>query len=234
MSFCTYMNLTGVLDRGWLSDAPCFCVWEALFPILKLNLSEIKFTSEIVWQASVLLVSLTPLGITLESFQLSYVSVSPFGNLKPPQVLGSLNGQFLSATPGRASVLINEWVSLWDHCTIWGLCLHHSHKFLSHLRKLGRVLFLFFGAKLWCNIFTFIPTNSIKAAKLRKSIRSASYFNHSAQTTQSPTTEQNLVSFNQASLSIFPLGEYFPGIFQPGPSPVSFNWKEAGTCYTTK
>ena len=40
-----------------------------------------------------------------------------------------------SVTPGRASILINEWVSLWDHRTIWGLGLHHSSKFLSHLRK---------------------------------------------------------------------------------------------------
>ena len=35
----------------------------------------------------------------------------------------------------RASILINEWVSLWTHCTVWGLGLHDSHKFLSHLRK---------------------------------------------------------------------------------------------------
>ena len=34
---------------------------------------------------------------------------------------------------------------------------------------------LFFGATLSCNIFTFIPTNSIKTAELRKSVRSTSY-----------------------------------------------------------
>ena len=29
-----YMNLAGVLVRGWLSDTPHFCFWEILFPIL--------------------------------------------------------------------------------------------------------------------------------------------------------------------------------------------------------
>ena len=64
----------------------------------KLNLSGIKFTSEIVWWACVLLVSLTPPGVTPVSFQVFLcVSVSPSGNLRPPQVLRSLNSQFLLA-----------------------------------------------------------------------------------------------------------------------------------------
>ena len=37
-------------------------VWENLFPILKLSSLRIKFTSEIVWWTSVLLMSLIPLG----------------------------------------------------------------------------------------------------------------------------------------------------------------------------
>lgn len=41
----------------------------------------------------------------------------------------------------------------------------------------GGVLSLFFGAMFSSNIFTFIPPKSIKVAKLRKGIRSASYLN---------------------------------------------------------
>ena len=41
----------------------------------------------------------------------------------------------LMATPRQASILISEWVSLWDHCMVWGLGLHHARKFLRHLRK---------------------------------------------------------------------------------------------------
>ena len=71
---------------------------------------------------------------------------------------------------------------------------------------LGGVLFLFFGATLSCNIFTFILTNSIKAAELRKSVRSASYL----------TTQTRPLSLLQLSkpryLSIRP------------PTPVSFDW----------
>ena len=38
-----------------------------------LNSSGINFTNEVVWWATVLLVSLTLLGINLKSFQLSYM-----------------------------------------------------------------------------------------------------------------------------------------------------------------
>ena len=31
--------------------------------------------------------------------------------------------------------LINEWVSLWNHRTVWGHGLYYSCKFLTHLRK---------------------------------------------------------------------------------------------------
>ena len=114
--------------------------------------------------------------------------------------------------------LINEWVSLWDHWTIWGLSLHHSCKFLSHLIKLQpamRNLVPFLWNK--SNIFTFILTNSIKAADLQKSIRSSSYLT----TRHRPLSFlkwSNLaifqypvyssVSFNQAASSIQTLGGY--------------------------
>ena len=63
------------------------------------------------------------------------VSDSASGKLRPPRLLGLLNAQFLCATSRQASILINEWVSLWDYCMGWGWGLHHSRKFLSHVRK---------------------------------------------------------------------------------------------------
>ena len=64
------MNLAGVLVKGWLSDTPLFLFLRNSVSHFKLNLSGIKITSELVWWAHVLLVSLTPLGVTPESFQL--------------------------------------------------------------------------------------------------------------------------------------------------------------------
>ena len=59
-----------------------------------------------------LLVRLTPPGVTPELFQLILcVLDSGSGNLRPPWLLRSLNGQLLCATPREASILINEWVS---------------------------------------------------------------------------------------------------------------------------
>ena len=53
---------------------PCVSVFEG-FPHFKLNLSWVKFTSEIVWWTSVVLVSLSPLSsLSIESFQPSYMS----------------------------------------------------------------------------------------------------------------------------------------------------------------
>ena len=129
-------------------------------------------------------------------------------------------------------VLINEWVSLWDHWTIWGLSLHHSCKFLSHLRNLQpamRNLVPF----LWSerNIFTFILTNSIKAADLQKSIRSGSYL----------TTQHRLLNLLQRSnLGVFQqrsgdssvgisryllTGWVFPWLSVNQPLSVSYNWE---------
>ena len=186
-----------------------------------------------MYWAHVLLVSSTPTGVTPESFQLVLrVSDSASSNLRPPWLLRSLNGQFLCETPGQASILISEWVSLWDHCMVWGLGPHHSHKFLQP----GEVLSLFFRAKLSCIFFTFILKNSTKAIKLRKSVRSASYL-----TTQprpfSPLQWSNLGIFQSGpkySSIFFPIKPPYPvpftwvgnssGIFQPAPHPVSLGW----------
>ena len=77
------------------------------------------------------------------------------------------------------------------------------------------------GAKLSCNIFTFIPTNSMKAAKLRKSVRSDSYLSTSGKTTQVSYNWENSDIFQPAPPhSIFQLSEYSLA----EPYLVSFNW----------
>ena len=42
---------------------------------------------------------------------------SPSSSLRPLCVLRLLNGQYLGVTPRGASILIIEWISLWDHYT---------------------------------------------------------------------------------------------------------------------
>ena len=135
-------------------------------------------------------------------------------------------------------------VSLWDHCMVWGFCLHYC-KFLSCLRKqqaAGRSLIPFLQSKALSNILTFIPTNAMEADQLRKSIRSALYpttqyrplsliqlskpWYYSTSTFPYPSvfllSDYSLVSFNQASSNIFQLSEYLPDIFQPPPPHTVF------------
>ena len=66
-----YTNLARVLVRGWLSDTLLFLFLRDFVSHSKLRLSGIKSTSELVQWAHVLLVSLTPPGVTPESFQLA-------------------------------------------------------------------------------------------------------------------------------------------------------------------
>ena len=76
---------------------------------------------------------------------------------------------------------------------------------------------LFFRAKVSCIFLTFILTNSIKAIKLRKSVRSASYL----------TSQPRPFSPLQWSyLSIFQSGPGYSSIFFPIESPYSvpFQW----------
>ena len=82
-----------MLVRGWLSDIPLFLFLRDSISYFKLNSSGIKVTSELVYWAHVLLVSVTPPGVTPELFQLIlHVSGSASGNLRPPRLLRSLNG----------------------------------------------------------------------------------------------------------------------------------------------
>ena len=76
----------------------------------------------------------------------------------------------------------------------------------SHNRQ-GGVLSLFFGEKLSCNVFTFVPTNSIKAAELRKIIRSTSYLNTLCR-----------------PLSLLQLSKSWHLSTRPPLNPVSFTW----------
>ena len=82
-----YLNLARVLVIGWLSDATHFSIWKNLSPILNLDWSGIKFSSEIVWWANMPLVSLTPLGfyprvILAPSTCLRVVFMSASGSIK--------------------------------------------------------------------------------------------------------------------------------------------------------
>ena len=187
-----------------------------------------------------LLVSLTPPRVTPESFQLVlHVSDSASGNLRPPWLLRSLNGQFLCAAPGQASVLINEWVSLWDHCTAWGLGLHHAHKVLSHLRKLKlarRSLVLFLQSNALMYFPHFHPDKFYSGSQIEEKCQI------SLLTTQprpfSPLQWSNLGIFqlspSYSSIFFSPIEPPYPvpfycvgnspGIFQPAPHPVSFAW----------
>ena len=144
------MSLAGVLLRGWLSDTPLFLFLRDSVSHFKQNLSGIKITSELV-----LLMSLTPPGVTPESFQLVlHVSDYASSNIRPPWLLWSLNFQFLSTTPQRVCILVNERLSQCDHCTVWGLGLHHFRKFLSQQRKpklAGRSLVPFLQSKVLMN-----------------------------------------------------------------------------------
>ena len=136
-----------------------------------------------------LLVSLTPPGVTPESFHpVLRVSDSAYGNLRPSWLLRSLNGQFFCVTLGWARILINEWVSPWDHCTVWGPGLHHSYKFISHLRKtkISRVDSCPFLPEQRSNIFSFYPDKFYKGS----GIEEVSNWPLTYKTISSPTMEQ--------------------------------------------
>ena len=151
----------------------------------------------------------------------------------------SLNGQFSCVTPGWASVLISVWVSLWDHCMVWGLSLHDSHKFLSHVRKpklTKRSLVFFLQSKALMYFPHFYPDKFYKGSQTEGMCQISLLLNHSAKTIQSPTMEcpEHLSAKTRVFLDFFqsrpPYSVPFqwvgnsPGIFQPAPHPVSFDW----------
>ena len=185
-----------------------------------------------------LLVSLTSPGVTSDSFQVVLcVSDSASSNLRPPWLLRSLNDQFSCVTPGWASVLINVWVSLWDHCMVWGVGLDHSHEFLSHLRKpkpTRRSLVFFLQSKALMYFPHFYPDKFYKGSQIEGKCQISLLLNHSAKTIQSPTMEcpehlsaetrvfLDFFPINTPLLSTFPLGGQFSWHLSVGPPPSIF------------
>ena len=145
----------------------------------------------------------------------------------------------LICDPGWASVLINVWFFLWDHCMVWGLSLHHSLKFLSHLRKTKltrRSLVLFLQSKALMCFPHFYPEKFYKVSQIEGKYQITLLLNQSTKTIQSSTMEwpQHLSAETRVFLDFFqsrpPYSVPFhwmgnsPDIFQPAPHPVSFDW----------
>ena len=182
-----------------------------------------------------LLVSLILPPVTPELFQLIlHVLDSASSNLKPPWLLRSLNGQFLCVTPGQASILINEWVSLWDHCTVWRLGLHHSRKFLSHLRKpklAGRSLVPFLQSKALMYFPHFYPDKFYNGSQIEEKCqisllttqpRQLSALQRSNLGIYQPSPGYSLIFFFFQSIPPYPVPFHWmgnsSGIFQPPPT----------------
>ena len=73
------------------------------------------------------------------------------------------------------------------------LGLHHSHKFLSHLRKLKlarRHLVSFLQSKALKYFPHFYPDKFYNDSQIEEKCQISLLLNYSAKTTQSPTTEQ--------------------------------------------
>ena len=154
----------------------------------------------------------------------------------------------LMCDPGWTNILINEWVSLWDHCTVWGVGLHHSHKFLSYLRKLkpaGRSLVPFLQSKALIYFSHFYPDKFFNGSQIEEKCQTSLLLNHSAKTMQSPTMKQpqHLSAKPWVFLNFFPIEPPYPvpfhwvgnsGIFQPAPHPVSFAWVRISGYLSTK
>ena len=110
-------------------------------------------------------------------------------------------------------MLINEWVSLWDHCTIRGLGPHHSCKFLSHLRKpklAQRSLVPFLQSKALMYFPHFYPDIFYNGSQIEKKCQISLLLNHSAKTMQ---------SLQWSDLSIFQLSPGYSLIFFSQSSP---------------
>ena len=143
----------------------------------------------------------------------------------------------LICDPGWASVLINVWFFLWDHFMVWRLSLHHSLKFLSHLRKTKltrRSLVLFLQSKALMCFPHFYPEKFYKVSQIEGKYQITLLLNQSTKTIQSSTMEwpQHLSAetrvfldffHNQALLpSTFPLDGQFPWHLSTGPPPSIF------------
>lgn len=119
--FWTYIKLTE-LEVDFLM--PLYFCLRGSISHFKVEFARIKFKQWNCVVASVLLVSLTPLGITLRVILPPLTClVTPFWWSKTTMGGSSLNGQFLYVIPGWSSILIKE--GLWNCCIVQGLCLQH-------------------------------------------------------------------------------------------------------------
>ena len=114
----------------------------------------------------------------------------------------------LMCDPGQANILINEWVSLWDHCTVWGLGLHHSHKCLSDLRKpktAGGSRVPFLQSKALMYFPHFYPDKFYKDSQIEEKCQISLLLNHSTKIIQSPTMvrPQHVLAEPQVFLNFF-------------------------------
>ena len=99
--------------------------------------------------------------------------------------------------------------SPWDHCTVRGLCLHHSCKFLSHLRKpklAQRSLVPFLQSKALMYFPHFYPDIFYNGSQIEKKCQISLLLNHSAKTMQ---------SLQWSNLGIFQLSPLFLDFFPP-------------------
>ena len=138
---------------------------------------------------------------------------------------------------------------LWDNCMVWGLALHHSYKFLSHLRKLkltAKTLVPF----LWSKVVVFSPhfyaNKFYKGSQTEGKCQISLLLNHSVKTTQFPTTKWprclsakpwvflNVFQFTPSPVSFHWVGNS-PGIFKPHPpTPITFDWVGTSWCLSTE
>ena len=138
----------------------------------------------------------------------------------------------------RTSKYFNEWVSRWAHCTVWGLALHHSPKFISHPRKpklAGRSLIPFLQSKALMYFPPFYPDKFYKGSQTEEKCQISLLLNHSAKTIQPPPTERpwHLSAEHWVFLDFFPVEPPYPvpfhgvgnspGIFQSAPHQGSFD-----------
>ena len=97
--------------------------------------------------------------------------------------------------------------------------LHHSHTFLSHLRKskpAERSLLPFLQSKALIYFPHFYPGKFYNGNKIEENCQISLLLNHSAKTTQSPTTERPL------HLSAEPRAQGFPWFFSQLSPPTQY------------
>lgn len=137
-----------------------------LFPILKLNLSGVRFTSEVVWWASELLMNLSPLGFYLKIVSAPFVYFNS-GCVRPCGCSDHGVTSSYSCT-WQSKFLTWKWVSFPIGMAGSGEDLPSPLLRISLLPGKAivgwEVTSLLWSRQLTCNIFTFIPTSSFQGS----------------------------------------------------------------------